>query len=189
MTKIMLSILILGFSFNSYSKTVLEINDSVDDLIYIIKKNNINSIEQALASISDDFFNYNNYVLKFKSHSPQPASEKFPRIILFGENDHLRIGFNHRMGEDKDLEIIQWREDTEKWEFREIKFKDNVAHISQANPPVCLGCHGFENKKPFIDRSNVLTSMNIFSKKIDKRFFEKERSVDTVYARLKRLGL
>ncbi len=184
---ILLIILLSATSLANENK--LKLNQTVDNLIQIIEKDKIKTVEEALHVISDDFFSFNNYQLFFKSYSPQPASEIYPRVILFGEKDHLRIGFNHKMGDEKDLEIMQWREDEQNWEFREIKFKNNIAHISKPNPRMCLGCHGFEKRRPMVERNNVLTSMNIFSKKIDKSKFEKVRLNDSIYSRLERLGM
>ncbi|MBY0384495.1 hypothetical protein K2X05_04985, partial [bacterium] len=79
--------------------------------------------------VPQEFFQ--NYVLMYRSRSLQDASYLMPRAIVFGRSAKFIMAFN---GHEKqkgynNLEIIQYREKTQRWEFREITF-------SQYKPPV-----------------------------------------------------
>jgi hypothetical protein len=100
------------------------------------------TLESTLELIPREF--YNNYVLVYRSRSLQDASSLFPRAIVFGKSSRFIMAFN---GHEKqkgfnNLEIIQFRETTHRWEFREITFsQNNLPVFSEANPKKCLECH------------------------------------------------
>ena len=102
----------------------------------------IQSIEEALKLVPKRF--YDNHVLVYRSRSLQDASFLFPRAIAFGESGKFILTFNgneRQRGFNK-LEMIQFRESTNRFEFREITFQlGKPPFFSEANPKKCLECH------------------------------------------------
>lgn len=125
-----------------------EANVNYDDgihyegLVSMVQKNKIQSIDETIALLPQDFLRH--YVLMYRSRSLQDASPLFPRAIVFGRSSKFILAFN---GHEKqkgfnNLEIIQFREKENRWEFREITFfKDKPPVFSEANPKKCLECH------------------------------------------------
>lgn len=107
-----------------------------------IQDSKAQTLEHALELVPSAFFQ--NYVLMYRSRSLQDASYLMPRAIVFGRSSKFIMAFN---GHEKqkgynNLEIIQYREKTQRWEFREVTFfADKPPLFSEANPAKCLECH------------------------------------------------
>lgn len=107
-----------------------------------IKASGAQSLEQALNLVPQEF--YANYVLMYRSRSLQDANPRYPRAIVFGRSAKFIMAFNghERQKGYNNLEIVQFREKTFRWEFREITFENGLApRFSEANPKKCLECH------------------------------------------------
>lgn len=117
-----------GINFDTFAKKIAEAR--------------VNTLEDALSLVPTDFFN--NYVLMYRSRSLQDASPLSPRAIVFGRSARFIFAFNGNQKQKgyNTLEMIQFREKTQRWEFREIIFNDNKPPVfSEANPQKCLECH------------------------------------------------
>lgn len=114
-----------------------------ENLSALIKKADIRSVEQLLPRLPKEF--QKNYVLMKDSVSNQGATPENPRVIVFSNDAKLILAFTGDSEKAKDysnLEIIQFREKTNSFEFRKVEFdKDKVANISEKNPERCLKCH------------------------------------------------
>ncbi len=127
----------------SYTSDV-NFDDGIDyeGLVNKIETNSATTLEQVLHLVPQEFFA--NYVLMYRSRSLQDANPLFPRAIVFGRSAKFIMAFN---GHEKqkgynNLEIIQFREKTFRWEFREITFAEGQApRFSEPNPQKCLECH------------------------------------------------
>jgi hypothetical protein len=175
-----------------------EVNVNADDQINYeklsegIKANSsIQSLEQALTLVPKNFFN--NYVLVYRSRSLQQSSFKHPRAIVFGESGKFIFAFN---GDKKqrgfnELEMIQFREDTNRFEFREISFKPGSPPVfSDANPKKCMECHqsphrvGIDmrpNWEPYNFWPGVYASLNGGIKPVLKGFWDRYKSKESTY--------
>lgn len=126
-----------------------------ESFIQNIKDHNVTTLEQALALVPETF--YNNYVLMYRSRSLQDASPIYPRAILFGRTAKFIMAFNGHEEQKgfNNLEMIQYREATNKWEFRELTFfKDKAPVVSEANPKKCLECHQSPKRQNIDPRPN-----------------------------------
>ncbi len=126
---------------------------SVDQIYSVLKENKAKNVEEAVALFDSEFFKPGNYRLFFESQSIQPGSKEFPRVVLSGKNSKLFIGFNHKLGEPRDLEFIQRNEKDKTWEFKEISFRGGKPSLSSLkNPRLCVQCHGGPDAKPNVLR-------------------------------------
>jgi len=159
----------------------------VEKLFSILKENQVHSVKEAIQLFSEDFFEKENYALVFNSLSPQTSSADAPRILLFGKDRKIRMGFNHHKKTGQDLEVIQWRDSTQTWEFREIKFSKNGPTISSPNPNLCMQCH--DNYKPKFE-DHFLQSMRKSAKaRTNTDAFYKKVAKDPIYRKFKSLPL
>ena len=112
-----------------------------EDLVELVKTRQITTIEQLLPALPAEFLG--NYTLVHHSRSLHGASPDFPRVILFGRNAKLILTFNGSPHQSRftDLEVMHFREAAQAFELRSISFDGDV-RFSEANPAVCLGCHG-----------------------------------------------
>ncbi len=128
-----------------------------DALSALISNKNILSIEDLLKELPEEM--KSNSVLMHKSLSLHEASYENPRAILFNKDASLLLTFNGSPSQYgfHQLELIAFRPETNRFEFREIKFPtqpnnklrlSSQVHISKANPPVCMGCHGGLDPRP-----------------------------------------
>lgn len=111
-----------------------------EGVVGLIEKHGIQSIPELLPRLPRDYRSH--YTLMYRSRSLQAASYLNPRAIVFGADAKLILAFNghpSQKGYDR-LEIIQFRDETKSFEFREITFGSKV-HVSPPNPPVCKQCH------------------------------------------------
>jgi hypothetical protein len=148
---------LLGFfifaqcTFGDVLAQKVTVDATVEQLFTNLKLAKANNISEAIELLDPKFFEAGNYSLIFHSQSIQPSSETFPRIVLFGKNTKMLLGFNHRLGDVRSLEVLQWREVEKRWEMREISFTNGVAQISSPNPRQCVFCHGGEIVHPKLD--------------------------------------
>jgi hypothetical protein len=113
-----------------------------ENLIQIINTKGIKTIEKLLPELP--FSMRDEYVAMYHSRSLQDASFKYPRIILFGSDASLMLAFNGDSSQKgfNSLEVIQFRDATTQFEFRELNFDGvNRPTVTAANPPKCLRCH------------------------------------------------
>jgi hypothetical protein len=162
--KNLVCLLLLGLSHQLWAQDYLStytFDDRLDDQVSIdsfwqnIENQNTQTLEEALELLPNKFFE--NYVLMYRSRSLQESSFLFPRAIVFGQTARFILSFNghpKQRGYDN-LEIVQFREDTHSWEFREITFyQDRSPHLSEANPRKCLECHQSPRRQNVDPRPN-----------------------------------
>lgn len=116
-----------------------------DKIKELILKCDLKSIDSLLPLLPKRFLA--NYTLAFNTLAVQDASPSHPLVGVFGEDGTLMMSFN---GDDsqrgyRNLEMIQFREDTNSFEMRDVKFPNDLlgeVSFSEANPSKCLACHG-----------------------------------------------
>jgi len=126
---------------------------SFEDLEQWITNEKPKEIEEVFSILPEDF---KHAVLVHDSQSIQESSPENPRVLLFGDGAELVLSFNGHPNQRgyQGLELVQFRTDTAKFEYREIKFpgKNSDASstpvISEANPRVCQNCHRGPDVRP-----------------------------------------
>lgn len=113
----------------------------LEDMMELIETENITSIEELLPALPAEF--RERYLLMHRSRSLQQSSPTHPRVIMIGGDASFVLTFNgdplHRGYEN--LEMMQFRPETQSFEFRELSFRNGRARLSEANPSKCLRCH------------------------------------------------
>lgn len=181
----------LGFS----ADFPIAFETDVENIYSVLKSKQAKNIEEAVGYFDSRFFEKGNFRLYFNSQSIQRSSLEYPRIVLMGQASKIYISFNHRLGEQRDLEVIQFRESSKKWEFRSISFEGSRAVLSSANPAVCLHCHGGQDAKPNVlrlsadrlERAMPYPSLSRFSLLEKNNYwisFMKNSNLDQIYSRL-----
>lgn len=131
---------------------------SFEKLQELIESQQLKSIEQVLSVTKDYYPEYfDNYIMMYHSRSLQGSSFEAPRVMLFDRSAQFILTFNgdpkHR-GYDR-LEIMQFRADQHRFEFREITFSENKPpEFSEPNPAKCMVCHQDTNRKNLDPRPN-----------------------------------
>ena len=179
---LVLLVLTLSQQVNSKTHPSVGFEFNVDQLFQAIQLAGSKSVLEAVSLFDDRYFDKGQYALVFDSRSPQTSSPEAPRVLLFGKNKHLRVGFNHHGKHGQDLEMIQWRELTRTWEFREIKFTKKGPVLSRANPRSCLHCH--RDHKPKFDGFLMQSLRHSTKKLLDISSFAKKIETDPIYRRL-----
>jgi len=127
-------------------------------LVELIKDKQLASVEQTLKELKAYYPNYfETYILMYKSRSLQDASFENPRALLFDRSAQFVFSFNGNPSQKgyNRLEIMQFRENEDRFEFREIAFNDGeVVEISEANPRKCMVCHQSTTRKNIDPRPN-----------------------------------
>jgi hypothetical protein len=116
---------------------------SYDDFAAKIEVSHAQSIEAALDLLPPAM--RSNFTLMHDSRSLQGSSMLDPRAILFSEDGSFFVTFNGNPSQSgyAELEMMQFRESTKKFEFRVISFSPGSSPVvSEANPARCLTCHG-----------------------------------------------
>lgn len=122
-----------------------------ESVVQLIQQQHLTSIEQLLPLLPKEYRSES--VLMHTSKSKQEASYENPRVILSGSDGKLVMAFNgdpSQVGFNK-LELIQWRDESKSFEFREITFPQNSQgkiEFSAPNPKACLDCHGGNDPRP-----------------------------------------
>lgn len=178
-----LIVLLLMHGKTCFAQTIA-FDSSVEQVFNNLKKTRTTNIVDAVLLLNKQFFKRENYVLIFDSQSPQTSSPEAPRVLLFGKDKQLRIGFNHNRKDGQDLEIIQWRDLTRTWEFREIKFTPQGPILSKADPIMCLQCH--RDHKPKIVAQEFMVLLSDLKPKINKEKFLRKVQSDPIYKKLER---
>lgn len=116
---------------------------SFDDLKKIVETKDLRSVADVVPFLPEEY--RKSFTLMHKSRSIQRSSAEAPRAILFGNNAKMVMAFNgdaNDAGFDR-LEVMEFKENTEKFEFKFIYFadKDTKAEVID-NPMNCVGCHG-----------------------------------------------
>jgi hypothetical protein len=121
---------------------------NVDEVIALIQKKDLRSVDELLPLLPKNCQQVIN--IFFQSASLQAASEKAPRVLLSClKNDAFSYnGFTLAFNTSPDLfgfdrlEMVQFREKTASFEYREVAFTPEArAKVSGANPAVCQSCH------------------------------------------------
>ncbi|MGE3973709.1 MAG: ankyrin repeat domain-containing protein [Bdellovibrionales bacterium] len=103
----------------------------------------VESVDELLPLLPINFIS--NYTLAYATQAAIDASPDYPQTIIYGRDGKLMITFNgHKTQKGfNNLELMQFRDETKTFEFRDIHFaNDGKVTVSNANPPKCLGCHG-----------------------------------------------
>ncbi|MCB0393473.1 MAG: hypothetical protein KDD25_02875 [Bdellovibrionales bacterium] len=130
--------ILIGFQLHAQTQSAL----SVDDIMAWVERGDATDVEGVISRLPDEYLE--NYTLVKTSRSMQGSSPTYPRAILFGRKANLILSFNGNP-EDRGhgtLEMIQFRHEQNKIEFRQIDFNKSPVEISPANPESCLRCHG-----------------------------------------------
>ncbi len=117
-----------------------------EDLKALIETNNLTRIEDVIEQLPAEFNSH--YCLMHTSRSLQGASPQAPRALLFGKDAKLIIAFTGapHLGNYAALEVMQFRQDTQQFEMRQISFPQEIGRrstvqFSEKNPSACLSCH------------------------------------------------
>lgn len=141
--------LVNGFEYPAlhYIQQSVPIEDELtyEKLKDLIQSQHLDTIESVIAQLPQYMLN-NNYIVMYRSRSLQKATPDSPRIITFTPTARLLLTFNGGIPNHKGantLEIIQFRDGTRRFEFREITFLSDkkAPQFSEANPKKCLACH------------------------------------------------
>jgi hypothetical protein len=130
---------------------------SLEKLLTDIQNKNLNTIEEVIAQLPKHMTD-KNYVLMYRSRSLQEATPESPRAIVYTPTASFILTFNGGHKKQKgynSLEMIQFRKDTQSFEFRELSFHENSSpQLSEANPRKCLACHQSPSRKTVDPRPN-----------------------------------
>lgn len=135
----------------------LEQEMTLEKLMETINTKDLRTIESVIEALPDNMKN-DNYVLMYRSRSLQESTPKSPRAILYTPTASFMLTFNggdpaHRGSNT--LELIQFRLDQRRFEFREITFDGiNKPVLSQANPAKCMECHQSPTRRNIDMRPN-----------------------------------
>lgn len=131
-------------------------NDNIDFQSFKngIQSKKINTVDEALKLIPSELFK--NYVLVYRSRSLQESSFLYPRAIVFGRSARFILAFNGhpRQRGFNNLEIIQFDEAQQKWDFHEITFSESNSPRFEKNPKKCMECHQSPKRKNVDMRPN-----------------------------------
>lgn len=149
-----------GSSLDTYytrNAVPLDQEYSLETLLSDIQNKNLTTIEAVVAQLPKHM-THKNYVLMYRSRSLQEATPASPRAIVYTPTASFILTFNggHKKQKGSNtLEMIQFRQKTQSFEFRELTFTDNSQpHLSEANPRKCLACHQSPSRKTVDPRPN-----------------------------------
>lgn len=145
MIKILILLFFSSVSFAGYGDYEGAKSLSFSQLQSMLEGAGSENVEQALLTLKEknpEFFT--RYILMYRSRSLQQSSYLAPRALLVGPAAKLVISFNgdpsHRGYQN--LEVMEYFDEGQRFEFREISFKKGKGPIfSKANPQRCLVCH------------------------------------------------
>lgn len=124
--------------------TLAEPELDFEGLRSLLESRRVRTLPELLAALPNQL-REDNYLVLYRSRSLQAASPEAPRILSFSPTGKLVLTFNGgdpgvRGGET--LEVMQFRDGADRFEFREIAFDGTSApRISDANPAKCVACH------------------------------------------------
>jgi hypothetical protein len=142
-----------------------------ETLVDMIRSRNIASIDQLLAQPELPNTFRRGFTAVFKSQSLQYADGMNPRVIVYGEDAKLVFTFTCQTGDcvelpgggtgpvagGNHLELVQWRDATKSFEYRDIAFPEGGSGsptFSDANPAICMGCHEASDPRPNFEPYN-----------------------------------
>ena len=127
-------ILSIVFSF-SYSFSSFASDFNSKDLLALLEKEKISSVESLLAKLPKTFLQ--NYTLQFQGTGLQQASLENPRVLLFGERGKLVLTFNgdESQHQFEHVEVLGYSDEKEEFELFDVDFKNQTL---TKNPPICL---------------------------------------------------
>jgi hypothetical protein len=138
---------------------------SYESIVDLVRTRNIRSIDALLGQPEFPRSYLRGFTSVFKSRSIQYADPLNPRIVVYGEDAKLVLAFTCATGDcvalpggatgpvagGEHLEIVQWRESSKSFEYRDITFPEgNTGEVtlSEPNPQRCLACHGASDPRP-----------------------------------------
>lgn len=151
-----------GEGDNAYSNTYLrnpvplEQEMSFEKLMAAIKDKKLSTVESVIAELPSHMTDLN-YVVMYRSRSLQGATPELPRIITYTPTASFMLTFNGNASQagGQTLEMIQYRRDERRYEFRELVFNGkDVPTVSAANPKKCLECHQSPSRQDVDPRPN-----------------------------------
>ncbi|MBC7690505.1 MAG: hypothetical protein H7222_01940 [Methylotenera sp.] len=90
------------------------------------------------------------YTLVYQSHSLQPATPRFPRIVLYGPDARFILTFSEDPSNSAyhTVESLELSPDQMGFIFREVRFDSSKAHspVVEYQPEVCKSCHGNQSR-------------------------------------------
>jgi hypothetical protein len=117
-----------------------------EKMVQDIRTHNIRSVDQLTEILPAELRSY--YVLMYESRSLMSATYEEPRVILRGIGSKFILSFNGETSTRRSdsVELIQYRDQTQSFEFREVTFPTPANQLtdvafSEPNPKRCLGCH------------------------------------------------
>lgn len=130
---------------------------SLEKLLLDIQTKDLTTIEDVVAQLPKHMAD-KNYVLMYRSRSLQEATPESPRAIVYTPTASFVMTFNGGQKNQKGhntIELIQFRQETQSFEFRELTFDEtNRPQLSEANPKKCLACHQSPSRKTIDPRPN-----------------------------------
>jgi hypothetical protein len=145
-------------AFASYYDFTDETDLNYEKFVDLVEEHQLQTVESTLASLKTYYpGHFETYILMYKSRSLQESSFMAPRAILFDRSAKFVFSFNgdpaHR-GYNR-IEIMQYRDETARFEFREVIFQQGQPpQFSEANPRKCMVCHQATNRKNIDPRPN-----------------------------------
>ncbi|RYZ65198.1 MAG: hypothetical protein EOP05_20945, partial [Proteobacteria bacterium] len=114
-----------------------------ENLKEIVASKDLRSVSDVVPYLPEEY--RKSFTLMHKSRSIQRSSAEAPRAILFGNDAKMVMSFNgdpNDAGYDR-LEVMEFKDDTEKFEFKFIYFADKETKAEVIDSPMnCVGCHG-----------------------------------------------
>ncbi|MEO0336650.1 MAG: hypothetical protein AAF202_09650, partial [Pseudomonadota bacterium] len=129
----------------SYYDFTDETDLDYEKFVDLVEYQSLNSIEDTLGALKEAYpLYFQHYILMYKSRSLQDGSPMSPRAILFDRSSKFVFSFNgdpSQRGYSR-IEIMQFRDETARFEFREVIFEEGKPpSFSEANPRKCMVCH------------------------------------------------
>ncbi len=126
---------------------------SYESVSNLIEKCKIKKLKRLLKILPTNYLA--NHTVAYATLAAMDASAAHPMVITFGEDAKFMMSFNGHKSQDgfSKLDIIQFRDDTKTFEFRQIVFpkkQTQAVQYSNKNPAKCLSCHG-NNPRPLWD--------------------------------------
>ena len=129
--------------------------ETVDRFVEAIQTSGAQTVEDAIPLLPANV--RSNYVLMYRSRSLQRATFQAPRAIAFEADASFIAAFNggaQFKGGDS-IELIQFKPDERRYEFRELSFAPGRAPtLSPPNPAKCLQCHQSAARRDVDPRPN-----------------------------------
>jgi hypothetical protein len=137
-----------------------------ETVVDLVRTRNLRTIDDLLAQPEFSVPFRRGFTAMFRSQSLQHADPLNPRIILYGQDAKLVLAFTCATGDcvgtggpavanGDHLEMVQWRDDSKSFEYRDIAFPETGTAtgvsdpvFSEANPQQCLGCHTASDPRP-----------------------------------------